>query len=45
MVERSAGNRKTEKLSNFAKTHRIFCSEECQRLKEAEEWKKEHPYG
>jgi hypothetical protein len=32
-------------LSRMAVTHHLFYSHECQRLKKAEDWKKEHPYG
>ena len=34
-----------ERLSDLAIVYRLFCSDECQRLKRAKEWKEKHPYG
>ena len=32
-------------LSELARAHHIFCSEDCQRRKYADDWKREHPQG
>jgi len=32
-------------LSNLSKIYHLFCSDNCQRTKEAEDWKKKHPHG
>jgi hypothetical protein len=31
-------------LSSMAKIYHLFCSDECRRLKQEEDWKKGHPY-
>jgi len=32
-----------ERLSTLAVEYHLFCSDECQRLKKAEDWKKKYP--
>ena len=34
-----------DSLSNLAVAYHLFCSEECQRLKKAQDEKGKHPYG